>query len=361
MKTLQWLWRQPNQKLLLPALLLMLLPAPTKAQTDFSITPVPAPTASTPANPSTSGYLLGSGDQITVTVFGYGEYTGAQTILPDGTITLPLLGSIAAAGQTTDSLTRDLTTRLNTLLVDPVVSVSLNTQRPVVVTVAGEVQRPGPIQLRSTTTAIPISATSSVVNASGAVPTVSSALIEAGGVTRDADIRQVTVRRALPDGSYTTITVNLWEAISADAASQDLVLQGNDTVFVPRLTANATIDRRLIARSSLAPGTVRVRVVGEVTRPGEVQVPPDSSISSAVAIAGGPTTDARLSDVAFVRLNAAGQIERQTVDLRNLTDAYQIQDGDVVIVPKRGSSSFLDFAGRVFPPLNLLINLINGF
>jgi len=58
-----------------------------------------------------------------------------------------------------------------------------------------------------------------------------------------------------------------------------------------------------------------------------------------------------------VRMNNAGQVERQVVDLRNLTDTYQVQEGDVVIVPKQGISSVLDFAARLIGPLGLLMGL----
>ena len=82
--------------------------------------------------------------------------------------------------------------QLNTVLVDPAVTVSLATLRPVVVTIAGEVQRPGPVQLRSLTRA---DSESSAPEASlDAVPILSSALMEAGGVTSYADIRRVQVR-----------------------------------------------------------------------------------------------------------------------------------------------------------------------
>jgi polysaccharide export outer membrane protein len=98
-------------------------------------------------------------------------------------------------------------------------------------------------------------------------------------------------------------------------------------------------------------------VVGEVTKPGEVSVPPNSSLSSAVAIAGGPTVDARLSRTNFIRLNPEGVVERQEVDLSDLTDSYQVQDGDVIMVPKRSSSSILDGANRLFSPLNFVLRL----
>jgi polysaccharide biosynthesis/export protein len=339
-------------------LLSLALPLPTLAQSYRSPSPqLSSPSAEAAVRPA---YLLGAGDQIQITVYGYEEYTGARVILPDGTITLPVLGSVPAADRTPDELTRELTARLQPYLVDPVVTVSLNTLRPVVVNVAGEVHRPGPVQLRSLTT---------VSNTTGdqgsttrgtveSVPTISAALVEAGGVTSKADIRKLTLRRMLPGGNYTTLTVNLWDALWSDTVPQNLVLQSGDTIFVPLLTEGETLDRRLLSRSTLAPRTVRVRVVGEVNSPGEVEVPPDSTISSAVAIAGGPNRDATLRRVELVRLNENGQITSEEMDLRDLDDDYQVQEGDVIYVPERGRSSFFRVMGEVLSPVNSLFNLL---
>ena len=104
-----------------------------------------------PAAVNHASYLLGAGDQVAITVFGFEEFDGARVILPDGAITLPLIGAVMAAGQTIDSLSADLTVKLSQFLVEPVVSVSLTALRPVIVNVAGEVHRPGPIQLSSLT------------------------------------------------------------------------------------------------------------------------------------------------------------------------------------------------------------------
>ena len=290
-------------------------------------------------------YLLGAGDQVEVLVFSYGEFTGQRTILPDGTITLPVIGNMQASGLTTDGLTKVVRQRLDSLLVDPVVTVTLVKLRSVVVNISGEVQRPGPLQLGSESDQ----------------STLIAALSSAGGITQNADIRSVTIERIKPDGTTNAKSFDLWELLSSNTVPPDFILQDGDAVYVPRLSADQTLNRRLIARSSLAPTTVRVRVVGEVERPGEVQVPPDSTLSSAIAIAGGPTKDARLNQVAFIRLNEQGQIEQQVVDLQNLTDNYQIQDGDVLVVPERNVSNVLNFAGRLFGPIGGLINLLRGF
>jgi polysaccharide biosynthesis/export protein len=299
-----------------------------------------------------SDYVLGAGDHILINVFGYEEYSGDRTILPDGTVTVPLLGSITVAGKTTDQLAQQLTDRLQPYLVEPTVTVSLSVLRPLSVNVAGEVLRPGRVQLQS------LSGLLERTQEEDQPPTLSVALQRAGGITQHADIRQVVVRRQRPGGMTEAITVNLWDAVSSADAPPEMILQDGDSIYIPRATAGMDdIDRLQLARSSFSPATVRVRVVGEVTAPGEVQVPPNSSLSSAVAIAGGPTEDARLRQVAFIRLSPEGTVERQTIDLRDLSDSYQVQDGDVIIVPKRGSASLVDFAGRVFSPLGAILNL----
>jgi polysaccharide biosynthesis/export protein len=312
---------------------------------------------SQPLDPSRADYILGVGDQIQITVMGYDEFTGVKPVLPDGNITLPLIGQVAAAGKTQKELTQELTVRLNTLLVDPFVTLSLATLRPVIINVAGEVQRPGQVQFPSLTAAS-TDPTNTALNNN--IPTVNAALVSAGGITPYADIRQITLKRYSPNHPAEPITINLWDAIASNNAPPDLILQDGDSLYVPRLSADSTIDRRLIARSSLAPQTIRVRVVGEVVKPGEVLVPPNSSLSSAIAIAGGPTQEARLNRVAFVRMGEQNEIQRQVLDLQNLTDNYQVQDGDVIIVPKRGSSQLIDVAGRIFSPLGVLVNLFTG-
>lgn len=317
-----------------------------------------SPGIGSPDNSSTDDYILGVGDQLEITVFDYDEFTGPKEVLPDGNIIMPMIGQVNAVNKTAEELERDLTERLQTLLVNPVVTVNLQSLRPVVVNVAGEVQRPGSIQLRGAAATGSGTTAPTTPSGPGQSLTLANALIAAGGITSNADIRRIVVTRYRPDGAAVPETINLWDAIRSEQAAPLPVLRDGDSIYVPELPANAEIDRRLITRSQFAPATVRVRVVGEVTQPGEVQVPPDSSVSSAVAIAGGPTQDADLSEVSFIRLNASGRVEPQQLDLRNLMDTNQIQDGDVVIVPKRNSSTVLDLANRLVPPLSFLFNLL---
>jgi polysaccharide biosynthesis/export protein len=289
---------------------------------------------------------------------GYQDFTGPRVILPDGTISLPVIGAVVASDRTPDQLAQELIVKLQPFLIDPVVTVSLSTLRPVVVNVAGAVQRPGPVQLRSLTTTTFKTSGSSVTSGLEGVPTLSSALTEAGGVMSNADIRQVLLRRNVPGGQTTTVTVNLWDAIWSDKQPEDLILRAGDAIYVPQLPPGTQFDRRTVARSRLAPATVRVRVVGEVTRPGEIQISPNSSLSSAIAIAGGFTKAAKPKEIQLIRLNDKGQIDTQAIDLTQLNDTLQVQEGDVLVVPEKGRSAFLRVLGQVLSPVGNLLNVL---
>jgi polysaccharide biosynthesis/export protein len=330
-------------------------------QREASLTAQTAPASirtAPPASVDAASYYIGPGDELRITVVGYPEYTGVQTVLSDGTIALPVLGNIIAADRTPAQLTRDLTIALDQTLVNPSVSVNVSAQRPVTINIAGAVQRPGPVQLRN----LRASGESTSAQSTAGVlslqrPTVTSALLEAGGVTREADLSLVTLRRYSPNRSQPPITINLWQSIIEGTPARELTLQDGDTLYVPKLTASSTIDPKLQARSSLAPRTVRVKVVGEVKRPGEVAVPPDGTISSAIAIAGGPTEKAKMKDVMFVRRQADGKLVEKRLDLNQLSDTIQIEDGDVVYVPITEGDKALGVVNQVISPIGLLLRL----
>ena len=292
-----------------------------------------------------AAYLLGPGDQLNIQVLGYEEFNGNQTILPDGTISLPVIGNVIAAGKTTSELARELTKRLDPYLIQPSVGVRVASLRPIVVTVTGEVQRPGPLQL-------------SIGAGSGAtgslLPTISQAILQAGGVTREADIRGIVLRRIKAGGENADITLNLWESLKALGGPQDLLLRDGDQIFVPKARALSEVDTQVLSRSTFSPRSIRVSVVGEVKAPGDKEVPPNTTISQAVAAAGGPTNIANLAAVRFVRLLPNGTVQQQGVNISNLGDTVPLQNGDVVVVPRTDVSQGLDLFRQVLDPLILL-------
>lgn len=91
----------------------------------------------------TATYLLGPGDQVRVITVGEEAVTGLFRIDADGTVDLPLLGQIHAAGLTAAELGQAIAAALHTkrLYRDPSVSVEVAAYRTLAV--LGEVNRPG--------------------------------------------------------------------------------------------------------------------------------------------------------------------------------------------------------------------------
>ncbi len=70
-------------------------------------------------------YVIGEGDTLDIAVWGVKELSFPARVRPDGKITVPGVGDVAAAGQTTAALQSSLTARLKNLVKNPVVSVAV--------------------------------------------------------------------------------------------------------------------------------------------------------------------------------------------------------------------------------------------
>jgi polysaccharide biosynthesis/export protein len=316
--------------------------------------------AQTPSNTNNSSnpknfaaYLLGPGDNLEVGVIGYEQYSSKQTILPDGTISIAEVGNIFAAGQTVESLQKELLKRFKRVVIEPSIVVRLISLRPVLINVSGEVQRPGPIQLQ------PVGVLSSTGGAQS--PTVSIALALVGGVSRNADLRGVVLRRFVPNSEPISLTLDLVESATSLKGAPDILLRDGDALFVPKLAAPDRETQELIARSSFAPRAIRIAVVGEVRAPGEREVQPNISVSRAIAGSGGYTDKANLMAVGYLRLGRDGKVKQQGVNVSDLNDTTQLQDGDIIVVPKTDISSALDTVGNILSPLFNSILLLRTF
>lgn len=93
--------------------------------------------------PASAPYTLGPGDQVRVITFGEQTLSGQFSVEDSGSVAIPLLGPVAAAGLTTRQLADRIGTQLRAknLIRDPSVSVEILTYRPIFV--LGEVNKPG--------------------------------------------------------------------------------------------------------------------------------------------------------------------------------------------------------------------------
>jgi polysaccharide export outer membrane protein len=83
---------------------------------------------------------------------------------------------------------------------------------------------------------------------------------------------------------------------------------------------------------------VRVAVVGAVRTPNLLSVPPSTTIAEAIALAGGPSDDARVDHVRVLRAGGALKLSAADLAARN----WRVASGDEIVVARR-STVFRDF------------------
>ena len=89
-----------------------------------------------------SGYRLGAGDRVRVTVFGEADLTGEYEIDGSGVVAFPLVGEVKATGGSARDLEEGIAKKLRQgFLKNPTVSVEVLSYRPFFI--LGEVKRPG--------------------------------------------------------------------------------------------------------------------------------------------------------------------------------------------------------------------------
>jgi len=108
----------------------------------------PTPVVAGPGG-ATGAIRLQAGDKIKVTVFGEDKLTGEYEIDPGGSVSLPLAGTVQAAGLTKAELEQMLSKKFSSgnYLKNPKVTVDIATFRPFYV--LGEVEKPGEYPFKS--------------------------------------------------------------------------------------------------------------------------------------------------------------------------------------------------------------------
>lgn len=300
------------------------------------------------------GYRLTVGDIIYVTVANVPDYSGTFQVLPDGSLNLPVLGRVEAWGQTLPEVEQSIAQAYAAaeILVEPRITVSLSQLSPLRVVVIGEVTRPG---------------TYALAPEQGRLPTVAIALDAAGGITQRTDLRNLEVRRVSADNQREeTITVSLWDLLTQGDRNQDIPLRDGDTIVVPQAEAVAVATVRELTGSTFSGDSIRVNLVGEIASPGVIEVPPDTSVSEALLLAGSFTRRSRRVDVQLLRLNLDGTVTQRSlpVDFASaINDETNplLQDRDVILVGRNWSATLGDSIGTVLQPLSGASSLLNLF
>lgn len=212
--------------------------------------------ATQPAAAAASDYTIQPGDVLSVTVWGFPELSvGSVQVRPDGKISVPTIGDIYVVGQTPAQLSGVIGLGLKKYVTNANVSVALVSTTSQKYFVTGSVSSPGAFPLTPGTG-------------------VREAVVAAGDLAIDANDQTATLIR---DGKR--IPVDLAGAMHGNA-SANIQLQPGDTL---------SVDKAIIS------------VEGRVNQTGQQALRRGTTLTQALATAGGTTDGADIERVQILR------------------------------------------------------------
>ena len=179
-----------------------------------------SPSTFAPANivPVSFSYILGPGDELTVSYYGAKENSTTGFIQRDGTFNLPLLGPVNLVGFTFTEAQEHLKKRIKEELIGTEISINLNRLRSITVYVLGEAYKPGSYTL-------------------SALSTITNTLFLSGGVNKLGSLRNIQIKR---EGKLVT-TYDLYDLLIKGDTTTDIRLQDGDTIFIPFIENKVTL------------------------------------------------------------------------------------------------------------------------
>ncbi len=347
-------------------------------------------------------YLIAVSDQMDITVQGHDDLRRTVEVLPSGSFDYPIAGSVPAVGKTPEAVAQYITKKISTVCNEPVVSVIVTSSHLPKISVLGGIKNAGQFDFHPGMRVLdaiaasgglmaPLEQTQATlvtdggqqsrnidlvalmsgaatdqnaplapgdilllqqrdpsqymvqvlgqVNKPGAYPVMTTGasvlnlLTQAGGATATAALSQVQILHA---GQSTPVNLHNLSSNLNDSAGAVKLLPG-DTLLVPE-------------------NKEKIAVLGEVRSPAVYPIPDGEklTVSTALAQAGGLTSDADKKNVVLLRQTSA---EKRTAIALNLNDFGKgdndtadmpLQPGDIISVQSRGRSRGLtDDVGAV--------------
>jgi polysaccharide export outer membrane protein len=344
---------------------------PSPSEQKSPLFEAPPPTDVKPGTILGDAYTLGAGDIVRVEIFDIAPELTLEpryTILLDGTLNLPWVGSVPIQGLTLTQAAAAISTKYGRFIRNPLVTISLLAPRPLKVGVIGEVNRPGSYIISVISNEVSQASLNQRTASEGGNqwPRVSQAIQSAGGVTQIANIREVKIRRLRTDREE-IVAIDLWKFLREGDLNQDILLRDGDTIIIPKATKFDPAEITQVAASNFSPETISVSIVGEVTAPGSLRLKPNTTLNQAIMAAGGFRVGrASQKGVDLIRLNPDGTITRKkyAIDLDQSLSAARnpaLHNNDIVVVNRTFIASANDFLINAIGVPLTIFGGISGF
>jgi protein involved in polysaccharide export with SLBB domain len=199
--------------------------------------------------PTPQGYVLGSGDQLLIDIYGASQQSYDLKVNPDGKILVPNIGPISVGGSTVAAASARIKTALTQIYSGLTSGISsmdlrLGNIRTVQVALVGELNRPGNYTLP-------------------AFASPFNALFAAGGPNENGSFRHIQVYR---DNKLLT-EIDVYDFLIKGTHNSSITLRDNDVIIVPPVRA-------------------RVEITGPVRREGYFEVKPKENLKDLLSFAG---------------------------------------------------------------------------
>lgn len=165
-------------------------------------------------SPNGEQYRIGAGDVLDISVWKDEAQTKILVVLPDGAISLPLIGRVMAEGKTTVQLKEEITQKVSRFVPDPVVTVIVQQANSMFIFVGGRVNHPGRFVINTN------------VN-------VLQALTMAGGLNPFAKRKKIRIIREEKHGETRIFIFNYDDVSEGKNLAQNIKLCRGDMVVVP--------------------------------------------------------------------------------------------------------------------------------
>ena len=152
---------------------------------------------------------------------------------------------------------------------------------------------------------------------------VREVIINVGGLTPQASLREARIERVKQDGKKEVIALDLYKLMIEGDLSQNIELRSGDTLIIPSL-------RDVIY------------VCGEVKSPGAFPFEEEREVTDYLGLSGGAQDKARLSRAQIIRGDEVIRFDLGKV-MKGSSELPPLQPGDTILVPKSKRMDWRDF------------------
>lgn len=269
---------------------------------------------------------LKPGDILKIDLLEDDLVSGEYLVQPDGTVTIPLVGTLIAEGKSRAAISDEIAEVLHDYYTELQLSVSVASWDARHAFVLGAVVAPGSVDLKPDDNLLTV-------------------LARAGGPRERRNERQQTLgfpqaARIIRDENVAFI--NLKRVLNGEDFRGNVAIMPGDVIFVP------------------IEATPTVIVLGEVSSPGMVGLSPGMDIMQAIGYAGGMNLDAENTKIRVIRGWWTEEPQTYNLNFRDLRAGdeqitpLKLQDQDVVYVDRRGLARVRYFIQSVTPSFTVL-------